>query len=161
MNGRTWYDNCSKWAYSKKSELDAAPVERRLAYRECQIEAVKVWCELKWEGDTTNVRDKLIEQGWTEKETGDYLYKNLGPYCPLFLPFGSLLIRGPAGLAVKQLEKGGDPGILEQLMPATRMLNRVFEERFPQCTAARKSIGLIGDSQRCFEEWLKAIDEGL
>jgi hypothetical protein len=64
-------------------------------------------------------------------------------------------------LAVKQLEKGGGPGILEQLMPATRMLNRAFEEQFPQCTAARKSIGLVGDSQGCFEAWLKAIDEGL
>jgi hypothetical protein len=161
MDGSTWYDNCSKWAYSGKSEVDAAPVEKRVAYRQCQIEAAKVWCELKWEGDATNVRDKLIEQGRTEKEIGDYFYEKLRPYCPLVLPLSSLVRRGPAFLAVKQLEKGGGPGILEQLMPATRMLNRAFEEQFPQCTAARKSIGLVGDSQGCFEAWLKAIDEGL
>jgi hypothetical protein len=55
MNGGTWYDNCSKWAYSKKDEIAASPVEKRLAYRECQIEAIKAWCDQGWEGDATNV----------------------------------------------------------------------------------------------------------
>jgi hypothetical protein len=59
MTGGTCYDDCLKWTYWKQSERSALPIERRLAYRECQIEAVRVWCEHQWEGDVENVGDKL------------------------------------------------------------------------------------------------------
>lgn len=155
MSGGTWYENCSKWAYSKKAEIAALPVEKRLAYRECQIEAIKVWCDREWEGDVTKVADRLISQGQTNEQVSKKFEEALSPYCPNFfiMPFA-----GPAAVAVEQIEKQGGPGYLDRWLPASKMLERVFNERFPRCTQQRKSLGLVADTSACFDNWFKNID---
>src|SRR2546429_9928889 len=85
MTGGTWYENCSKWTHSKNAEIAALPVEKRLAYRECQIEAIKVWCDRGWDGDVTKVTDRLMSQGKTKEQVIEYYEEVVGPYCPNFM----------------------------------------------------------------------------
>ena len=155
MSGSTWYENCSKWSRSTKVEIAALSVEQRLAYRECQVEALRVWCDQEWEGDVTKVTDKLTEQGQTKEQILKLYENTLGEYCPN--PF-NIPLNGPPTIAVQQIEKRGGPGFLEGWMSAAPMLARAFQDRFPKCNAQRKSIGLVADPKGCFEGWFKNIE---
>ncbi|MBR0850268.1 hypothetical protein JQ543_21155 [Bradyrhizobium diazoefficiens] len=155
MTGGTWYDDCVKWVHSKKSEIAALPIERRLAYRQCQIEAFHVWCEQEWDGDANKVEERLEAQGLTRAQINKQFEEAVGAFCPNFLnmPFG-----GPPALAAIELEKVGGPGVVERWLPAAQMLKRVFQEKFPKCSTQRKTVGFVADVKACIEAGVKNIE---
>jgi hypothetical protein len=157
MDGAAWYEICLRGAHSTWKETKEWPIEKRLEYRACRIEAINVWCEQEFGGaDIKTFVENLQAQGWKLEQVTALLDEKLGKDCPTGwnMPFG-----GPYVFAAQELEKGGGPGVLERWLPAGPMLARAFRARFPRCTMQRKSIGLVVDKKRCLEDELKGMEE--
>ncbi len=156
MDGSAWYTACLKWAHSKKAEIEASSVEVRLSYRECQIEAIRVFCEQEWHGDATGVGDRLQAAGQSREAIARLFADRLGTACPnlLNMPLG-----GPPALAVVEIERNGGPTFTERFLPSSSMLRRAYQGRYPQCSAQRKTLGLVAEAEVCRKAWMVLVDE--
>jgi len=154
MDGAAWYENCLRGLHSTQNEIKEWPIEKRLGFRACRIEAIKVFCEQGWDGDSNKVAENLQAQGWKKEQVADFFCEKVCNPTGWNTPFG-----GPYVFVVQELERSGGPTFFERWLPAAPMLARVFRARFPQCTTQRKSIGLVGDNKHCLEAELKYLDE--
>lgn len=150
MSGGEWYATCSVWAQASGMERKTLPAEKRVAFRACQIEAIRVFCDMNLSGDAAKVGQALTDE---EKEKS---WAHLPNYCPYrwTFPFG-----GPAAAAVLHLEKNGGPTIIQSWLPASWMLKQTFKSAFPSCEQQRERLGLKHDTKECAATWLKAMDE--
>jgi hypothetical protein len=148
MNGYEWYSTCNQWLHTSEDQMKALSPESKVAYRACQIEAVRVYCDLNYEGDAREVGKNASD------ETKRQWHKQLLSFCPNYnmsrMPNG-----GPPVYAVKALEREGGPGTFEGYMPASWMLKRVFQKIFPGCDREREKLGFVNDPQACFNSWVK------
>jgi hypothetical protein len=151
MTGGEWYSNCSQWLHTTAEQKQTLSPERKVAYRACQIEAIYVFCDANYEGDSRGVGKTA--NGETKRQWTDRLIK-VCPNVDLFnMPFG-----GPPVYAIRQIEKEGGMGVIESYSPASWALKRAFGEVFGSCQIEREKIGLYNDSAVCVNGWLKNLD---
>src|ERR1700719_1689088 len=155
MSGASWYESCRIFVRATEADLKTLPIGKRLQIRDCQIEALRVFCDQGWYGDETHVKEKLLAQGWTQEKWVTFFEKEYEPYCP---HSSNMPIGGPAVIAVQELEKRGGPGFLESFSPALPMLVQAFKSRYPQCAAKRREYGLVSSNERCFDSSIRGIE---
>jgi len=152
MNGGDWYTTCNQWLRTNRDQMKSLSPEKKVAYRACQIEAIRVYCDLNFEGDAREVGKTVSDE--IKKQWATALSKS----CPNIdiwnMPFG-----GPPVFAVKELEKEGGPSFVESYLPASWVLKRAFQKAFQGCERERERLSLFNNPKVCFNGWIKNIDD--
>jgi hypothetical protein len=52
MTGSAWYETCNLWPNTSPEQEKTLSPEKKVAFRACRIEAVKVYCNFNYEGDS-------------------------------------------------------------------------------------------------------------
>lgn len=166
MLGGEWYEVCSELRVMNYEQIEKATVDKKVKYRECQIEAIRQWCNLNLDGDSegkfTYIVDTINDTHEINLiESFEKITSKVKTACPnqtwIRLRNGFYLENSPYIIAIKELEKKGEPGFFMQLFPASDMIRNEFLELYPSCESEREKIGLFNNADRCFEDMVQQI----
>jgi hypothetical protein len=153
MSATGWYDACTRTLVMNKQDYQNAPVDQRLAIRQCKVITVQVWCR-GYEGGP--------EPNTLTKEENERISKLLGPHCPTFwdLPIGRS--GGPPYIAVKYWADRGGISWLHGWKGPEWIVEEAFRDRWPHCASIRRRNGFANEGhaiQSCIDSWMRAIEE--
>jgi len=176
MNGVEWYETCSELIVATDVQrLNAAP-ERKQKYKECQLEAINVFCkEINFQGDGNGTLLKLNDKYNKLLQQNPYPesdFINHEDYSTVLqndmINFHKKLLESwknncplsgkPYQFVIKALDETGEPNILYKLLPAKYLIKKTLIDNYPNCEASRASLGMYPSPNYCFEVWYNKLD---
>lgn len=125
QTGQQWFDSC--WASVNANGRSAASPEEATAWAQCGPVVDKA----------------LFDAGYVFSGNPQYAVipqlHALAAACPS--NYTDIPLAGPYSLAVSLIQDAGGPRWLDRFLPPGRMIVKVFDARWPQCTVERVRNG--------------------
>ncbi len=154
MTGGDWYTNCRELMVLSAAQQESAPADKKIKYRECQIEAYQAFCDIisssKVKANEKNVNDQTKnEQDGKSLAFLNQERQEIRMSCPTGKPFIA---------AVNAIEETGGPGFIYKWLPASYIIKNALQNKYPTCVKVREELKISIQAKACYDFWLNNIN---